>query len=144
MKKIIIGILIAMVGFMVGYFAFQENKPQIVGNILNNDNAYSVGGTYVTSTLTSGVATLLVPRATSSRTYAKVTVLGDAARVFIYKQATSTGVVVNRGSIIFASTTTQYPQFPAEFKVDSSDPYTNEIWGVSEATTSVAIEYKQE
>lgn len=144
-KDIILTGLIALAGAVVLFILYSaySQESKIVGNIFTDTDAYSGVQpiTYTSSTLSGGVATLLVPRATSSRTYALVSQLNGTSTVFIYKQTTSTGVVVDQGTPLFTSSTPSGSPF---FRVDKNDPYTGEIWGVSNGTTTkVLIEYHQ-
>lgn len=139
--QIIFGVLIVGLLATIAFHPVQ----QAVGNIFSNDNAYSTGVTYASSTLTNSVATLLIPRAASSRTYAEVCVRASVGVIWIYKQATSTGVSVDQGHPLYASSTSSlYPQYDGCVKYDADDPYTGQVWGITDTTSSVAIEYKQE
>ena len=117
---------------------------QVVGNIFVEENAYSSAVTYTSTTLTNDVATLLVSRATSSRTYAQVCYREDSANnvpIKIFKQATSTGIAITSGHPIYSSSTSAGQNC---FRVDMNDPYTGQIWAISAATTSASIEVLQE
>ncbi|KKM64270.1 hypothetical protein LCGC14_1503110, partial [marine sediment metagenome] len=116
---------------------------QAVGNIFVEENAYSSAVIYTSSTLTNDTATLLVSRATSSRTYAQICFREDSANnvpIKIFKQATSTGIATTSGHPIYASSTSMRDCF----RVDMNDPYTGQIWAISAATTSASIEVLQE
>ena len=129
-------VAIVFVGFQV------LNKKASLGNIFVESNAYSGAATYTSSTLTNSLAVSLVPRATSSRHYAKVCQGSTStAIVRLYKQATSTGVVINQGYPLHPSST---PNGNFCMSIDANDPYTGQIWGIAPTTTTVEIEYRQE
>ncbi len=143
-KYIIIGIIIAIVSFFIGYYSMPIER-YIYGNLNVSENAYNDSVTYATSTLTNGVATLLVQKATSTRTYAKVcNPSGTDVLAWIYKQSTSTGVVINKGTPIFASSTTAYPQIDVCMTIDEKDPYSGQVWGIVNSTTTLTIESVQQ
>lgn len=119
-----------------------SDKP--IGNIFVESNAYSAAPTYASTTITNNLATSLIPRAASSRNIARICHRDDSANnvaVFIFKQATSTGVAVVGGGFPIYSSSTSAGQNC--FMVGINDPYLGEIWGISSATTSVTIEYLQ-
>mgnify|MGYP001566753350 CR=1 FL=1 len=143
MKKenllIVIGLAILL---LIGGLFIGKGSVNLRG-IETNPNAYSSAPSYSTSTLTNNLATIIVPRATSSRVYAQVCNYTSADILWVYKQATSTGVVIGRGSPAFSSSSANYPQFQPCFRVDSDDAYTGQIWGIINSTTTVTVEYLQ-
>ena len=117
---------------------------QVVGNIFVEENAYSSAVTYSSTTLTNDVVTSLIPRATSSRNIARVCVAENSANnvaTKIFKQATSTGITIELGYPIYGSST---DASQICMTVNANDPYTGQIWGISDATTTVTTEYSQE
>ena len=142
LTQLVFGIIVVS---LLTFIAFKDIKENL-GNLNVNENAYSSASTYSTSTLTNSSATLLLSKATSSRTYAKICNPKGADIAFIYKQATSTGVSINAGtgSPIFASSSTSYPQLDACFNINSDDPYLGQVWGIVNATSTLTIESVQE
>lgn len=141
--QIILFIGIIAVGFSA--IIYINGLKSNLGNLNVNDNAYSSSATYSTSTLTNGVATLLVQKATTTRTYVKVcNPSGTDVLAWIYKVSTSTNVVVNKGTPIFASSTTAYPQIDACMTINENDPYLGQVWGIVNSTTTLTIESVQE
>ena len=143
MNKLERVILALVVIISVMAFGVQFSGKQAVGNIFVEENAYSSAVIYTSSTLTNDTATLLVSRATSSRTYAQICFREDSANnvpIKIFKQATSTGIATTSGHPIYASSTSMRDCF----RVDMNDPYTGQIWAISAATTSASIEVLQE
>lgn len=134
---ICLAILILVGGLFIG-----KDSVNLRG-IETSPNSYSSAPTYSTSTLTNNLATAIVPRATSSRVYAQVCNYISSDILWIYKQATSTGVVISRGSPVFASSSTNYPQLQPCFRIDADDPYTGQIWGIINSTSTITIEYLQ-
>lgn len=134
MNKTIIIISIITLIFIVGLYSKNEGS---LGNILVNENAYS-SASYTSSTITNSIATSVLSKATSSRTMAKICLL-TGGTTFLYKQATSTGVVVNQGDPIYATST---PKSCAVY--DDNDPYFGQVWAISDVTSTLVIEYKQE
>lgn len=140
---IIVAVIFSLVALGV-QFLKSDRAPQSFGNIFVGPNAYSSAVTYTSSTLTNSVATSLVPRATSSRSYAQVCFGDNSANsqpVFLFKQATSAGVALNVGHAIYASSTGT--SGPKCLRADWDDPYTGQIWGITNATATVWIEYLQ-
>lgn len=134
MKNYILTLAIALSVFAIGLNLL---KPPAVGNIFRESNSYSQALTYSTNTLNTG-AEELVARATSSRTYCEIChspTNSTLDPVFLFKQATSTGVAVNSGKAIFATSSIE----GSCMRLDTSDPYTGAIWGISTASTTVTI-----
>lgn len=137
-----LALLLGLIG--VGLNLIVRNQPVNVGSIFEERDAYSSAPTYSTTSLSNSTATSLVSRATSTRTFVEIcSVTGDAV-VYLYKQATTTGVAVQQGHPIIATSTASYSQYDNCFKVDSNDPYTGQIYGISSVTTTVSIESLQE
>ena len=143
LTQLIFGILVISLLILIASVVIKENVVSF-GNINVNENAYSSAPVYSTSTLTNSVATLLLARATSSRTYAKICNPQGSDIVWIYKQSTSTNVVVNRGTPIYSSSTTGYPQLNSCITFDDNDPYMGGVYGIVSATSTVTIESIQE
>ena len=144
MKKenLLIVIIGLAIGILVGWFLIGKEQVNLRG-IETSPNAYSSAPSYSTSTLTNNLAPAIVPRATSSRVYAQVCNYISSDILWVYKQATSTSVVIGRGSPVFASSSTQYPQFQPCFRVDANDAYTGQIWGIINSSTTITVEYLQ-
>jgi len=119
-----------------------ENSINL-GNLFSELHAYSGGLTYSTTSITNEIATLLLQRATTSRTIARFCQIAGAAPTWIYKQGTSTNVVKNMGFPI-ASSTGDALNYDNCMTIDASDPYTGQVWGFSSATTTISVEAKQE
>ena len=113
-----------------------------LGNLNVDENAYSSGVTYTSSTISNNVATVILARATSSRTFAKICDRTGATTTWIYKQATTTGAVLGMGSPIFATTT--HNMYPSCLAIDSLDPYLGQLVAISGATTTLSIESLQQ
>jgi len=139
-KTAIIAIVISIIaiGFAGIALTKKTNDVDVVGNIFSEKNAYSGGITYSTSTLDAGVATSLVSRATTTRNYVEICHLTGGI-IYLYKQATSTGIVVGMGKPLFASTTDT-----SCARWDEYDPYTGQVWGIGSVTSTVSVETKQE
>lgn len=134
--KYIIGAIVIV--FLLLTFSQPSVNPVLKG-IEKTLTAYSGASTYSTVSVT-GVAVEILPKATSSRSYAEICNLG-AGRVWIFKQATSTGVAVNTGKALYSTSTTNGVNC-VFYGVD--DPYTGAVWGVSsEATSTVDVEFNQ-
>ena len=131
--------LLAIIAF-VGVVNY-KNSQGTLGNLFVDENAYSSTPTYTSSTISNGSATVILVRATSSRTFAKICDRTGATTTWIYKQATTTGVVTGMGSPILASSTNVYSPC---FIVDYNDPYLGQLVAISGATTTLSIESKQE
>ena len=112
-----------------------------LGNLNVDENAYSSGVTYTSSTISNNVATVILARATSSRTFAKICDRTGATTTWIYKQATTTGAILGMGSPILASSSNLYPPCLA---IDSLDPYLGQLVAISGATTTLSIESLQQ
>lgn len=128
------------IGLLIGYIVW---GGETLGNIAREQNAYSSALTHTSSTLTNSVATRVLTRATSSRSTAKICNRDGVERVWLYKQATSTGVAVNQGFPIYATSGTAWPQLPPCLVLDANDPYLGEIWAITSATTTITIESLQ-
>lgn len=135
-----ISIIILAIAIVAGALIISNGNQRNVGNIFTNPNAYSSGVSYTSSTLTNSVAKLLLPRATSSRTMAKICLISGNT-TYLYKQATSTGVVVNQGDPIYLASSTASRTCAT---YDANDPYIGDVWSISDATSTVSIESKQE
>lgn len=140
-EKILL-VCVIVIGIAVGGLYVGRNNVSY-GNIFSESNAYSGGVVYTSSTLIGGTPLQILPRATSSRTFAKIcNELAATSTVFLYKQATSTGVVLNYGTPIYP-TSTQLGLSCAIY--DLNDPYTGAVWGLTNGSgTIVSVEYKQE
>ena len=139
-NKIIIGIgvvIIVLLAVMV-FKIDTTNKTQKLGNLNVNENAYSQAATYSTSSISTNTATSLLVRATSSRTFVNVCNLSNNT-VYLYKQATSTGVALGMGYPLFATSTGNQ----GCKSYDEIDPYLGQIWGIADATATVSVEYLQ-
>lgn len=137
LTQLVFGIIV--VGFLtIITFGIYKNENNL-GNIFVNENAYT-SASYATTTMTNSVETSLLARATSSRTMAKICHISGGT-VYLYKQATSTGVINGRGNPIypFGSST---PQTCVSY--DVNDPYIGQVWGISSVTSTVSVESKQE
>lgn len=135
----IVGLIIVL--FAVGGLYFKQTKTNL-GNLNVNENAYRSGVAYSTSSILGNVATSLILKATSSRTYAEVCVV-TGNRIWIYKQATSTGIATGMGYPLYSTTTATGFEYEPCFKVDASDPYLGEIWAIAETTSTVTVDYLQ-
>jgi hypothetical protein len=141
-----VAVLAITVCFVVVVTAVRfSSTDEKLGNIFVNEDAYGSGVTFTSSTLTNNVATLLIPRATSSRTMARVCFTpGQGTIVWLFAQGTSTGVMVNEGTPIFATSSAMYGGIPGCKTYNASDPYFGGVYSITSATSSVTIEYKQE
>lgn len=130
-------VAIAILGLTFGLGYFLRPVQEQFGSFFVNENAYS-SASYASSSMTNSIATSLLARATSSRTTAKICHVSGGT-VFLYKQATSTGVVVSQGDPIypFASSTKTCATY------DVNDPYIGAVWGISGTTSTVSIESVQ-
>ena len=140
MKKeniIIIGLAVAILAIGGLYFRSGETQKNF-GNLNVNENAYSSGITYATTSISTNIATSLLVRATSSRTYAKICNL-SANYVYLYKQSTSTGVLTGMGEPLSATSSNGI----SCATYNSIDPYTGQIFGITGATSTVSIESLQ-
>ena len=133
---IALALIIALAAFGVNFF------KQPVGSVFSEPNAYSAAPTYSTNTLNSG-AELLVSRAANRRSFVRICNVTGQDVVFLYKQNTATGVIIDQGSPIYATSGTNWPQVPACMTLDANDPYTGAIFGISSASTTVSIEQLQ-
>ncbi len=152
---LILGCFLTVV--LVGVFILLKNPPvvQNLAGIQSLKTTYTKNSSYSSTTLSNGVATLIISKATSSRSYASVCFASSSqlnavtSTVWIYKQATSTGVVVNLGFPLYqainsvAATTIQ--NNPDSCKVfDVNDPYTNAVYAIANNTSTLLIETNQE
>ena len=133
----IAGLVVAILAISGLYFRSGETQKNF-GNLNVNENAYSSGVTYSTSSISTNTATSLLVRATSSRTFAKVCNQGTST-VFIYKQSTSTGIITGMGTPLFATSSYQ----GSCFTYDEIDPYLGQIWGTALNTSTVSVESLQ-
>lgn len=137
---------VAIIGIAVGGLYLGKTNVSS-GNVFTHPNAYSSGVVYTSSTLLGGVPTSILPRATSSRTFAKIcNDVSPTSTVFLYKQTTSTGVVLNYGTPIYPvaySSSTYTPRNCAIY--DWNDPYTGQVWGLTNGSgTIISVESVQE
>lgn len=133
---VFIALIIGIVSLTIGL------QPEIerMGNIFVNPDSYTSGDVnYASSTLSSGAEEVL-SRATSSRRFARICNRTGEGTVYLYKIATSTGVVVNGGGFPI-STSTAHANC---MTINSDDPYRGAVWAVSSASTTVSIESIQE
>ena len=125
---------------IVGLFAvsviqgMKISQTDTLGSLFVSENSYSSAPTYSTSSVVITAGSLLA-RATSSRTFAKIC-NQSANTVYLYKQATSTGVVTNMGYPIYATSSNGL----SCATYDANDPYLGQIWGIAAATSTVSIE----
>lgn len=137
-EKLAIGaaIILAVASILV-QFIFRKAEPRSIniGSIFTEPHAYSTGATYVSTQLTNSLATLLISRATSSRTFCEVCQNStSSAIVWLFKQGTSTGVAVNLGYPLYSSSTNF--GLPCA-RYDADDPWTGQVWGIAGVTTTV-------
>lgn len=132
--------------FTVLGLRFLKNPKKNLGNLFVSENANRAALAYSTSSV-GDQAVLLLEAATSSRTFARICGITMFGRVFLYKQATSTGVQPLKGTPIFASSSTAWPTLDACLTLDEKDPYLGQVWSIDEASTAtstVSVESKQE
>ncbi len=137
--QIIFGIVVVGLLAVITLKVYAPAKNVPLGSLFVDENAYSSGVSYTSSTMTTNIATSLLVRATSSRTFVKIC-NRSANTVDIYKQSTSTGIVVGMGTPLHATSTTGVDCVT----YDSSDPYLGQVWGISAITSTLSIESKQE
>lgn len=139
---VVLATVLSFAAFALQFAGIFGEEPKKAGNIVVDENAYSSSTVYTSSSLTGNLATLVVPKATSTRTYAQVC-LSEAATssVWVYKQGTSTGIVVGGGEAIYPSSSAASKPC---LRVDANDPYYGEIWVITRPTgTVVNIDYSQ-
>jgi len=122
------------------WYGWSQSKDDSLGNIFKESNSYSLPLTYTIATVGTNPQ-LLLSRATSSRSYGSICSSElSTSTVWLYKQVTSTGVVVSQGNPIYP-TSTSSGKLCAVY--DSADPYTGTVWGIANTTTTVYIETLQ-
>ena len=139
MKNIFILLAIILGLTAIGLNVFRDTP---VGSLFVSENAYSGAVTYSTNTLNTGAEEVLV-RATSSRTYAEIChspVNSTRDPVFLFKQSGVSGVAVNSGKAIFATSSTK----GSCMRLDTDDPYLGAVFAISLASTTLTIESIQE
>ena len=150
-EKIAIGtaILLSLVGLGLQLVPDKPQQPPQVtvqlpanlGNIFTNADAYSGIPTYSSTTFANNLATLIIPRATSSRAYAQICLLeASTSTVWLYK-ATSTGAVPGVGDPIFSSSTQADKHCK---RYDASDPFTGAVYAISRVTSTLIYEFVQD
>lgn len=149
MKKIekiaiIAAVVLSFLG--VGLQLFPDKpvqKPQDIniGNIFTHPEAYSSIPSYSSTTFANNLATLVIPRATSSRAYAQICLLETStSTVWLYK-ATTTNAIMGQGDPIYSSSTAASK--PCK-RYDASDPFTGAVYAISRVTSTVIYEFVQD
>jgi len=139
MKIILTTVLITTIVFFGGFYLGSQKESGILGFAPGWSGAYSSGVTHSSSTLTNSVAKKILS-SNGERQMVELCLdqAGTAGTVWLYKIATSTGVITGQGQPIFASSSYQR----ACLRFDASDPWTGEIWGISSVTSTVSISEK--
>ena len=142
--NILIAITLTISIIAIGFSALHYLRPEPqnpVGSLFVEENAYTEVATYSTNTLNSG-AELVLSAATSTRTYCEIChspTNNTLDPVFLFKQGSASGVVVNSGKAIFATSSIE----SSCMRIDADDPYLGAVFAISSASTTVTIECVQ-
>ena len=144
MKKENIITILGAIGFIIAigvasYVAGQSSDNGLAG-LESDPNGYSGAAEYSSSTLVADTATAVLARATSTRNFAEICHVSGTSTVYLYKQATSTGVAVGMGHPI-VPISEDAGNICKAFNIE--DPYTGQIWAISEGIPKISVESKQ-
>ena len=130
-KLIIVVVLIVSLGSL----GISWNRSPL-GGLSKQLNAYSGVSAYSTVSVTGNSAVEVLTRSVT-RSYARVCNIGQGI-VYIYKQNSNSGVVINQGHPLYSTTTTNGDNC---ITLGVNDPYTGALWAIADiATSTVAVE----